>query len=141
MPARGESPSRRERRRRELLRALLEEEEEQEEPLGFTEAEVAALLRELRGHKRAKTALGGLMTPEQLQGFIWGVGAAALLLMVLPTAKQALRPFAVTTVKGGMDLVDRFKGLFGEAGEGLQDLIAEAQLERFKEAAGPDKSP
>jgi hypothetical protein len=117
MPARN-AGSRGERRRRELLRALMELDEEEQ-------------------GERPKAVLGGLLSSEQLQGFIWGAGAAALLLMVLPTAKQTLRPFAVSAVKGGMDLMDQFKTMFGEAGEGLQDLIAEAQFDRMKDAAGP----
>jgi hypothetical protein len=117
MPARN-AGSRGDRRRRELLRALLELDEEEQ-------------------GERGKPVLGGLLSSEQLQGFIWGAGAAALLLMVLPTAKQTLRPFAVSAVKGGMDLMDQFKAMFGEAGEGLQDLIAEAQFDRMKDAAGP----
>lgn len=135
MPARDDA-ARRERRRRELLRALLEEEEEQAGP-GLTEADLVTLLRELRGPRQRQSALGGLMSPEQLRGFIWGVGAAALLLMVLPTAKQSLRPFAVATLKRGIDLFDQVKSSLGEAGEGLQDLLAEVQFERMKEAAGP----
>ncbi|HEY3366982.1 MAG TPA: DUF5132 domain-containing protein [Symbiobacteriaceae bacterium] len=137
MPARNETPAR--RRRRELLRALLEE-EEQADSAAFTEAEMVGLLRELRG-AQAPRPLGGLMSPEQLQGFMWGVGAAALLLMVLPQAKQVLRPFAVSTMKGAMELMDQLKGLMGQAGEGLQDLVAEAQFERMQAAAAPDPPP
>jgi hypothetical protein len=121
-------------RRRELLRALLEEEQAQEPR--ETDAEIAALLRELRRGRGG--GLSGLLSSEQMQGFVWGLGAAAVLMMVMPAAKQTLRPFAVTTVKGAMDLMDQVKTLFGEAGEGLQDIIAEAQFERVKGAAAPN---
>jgi hypothetical protein len=126
------SPSR--QRRRELLRALLEEEQAQEPR--EVDADIAALLREMR-RGRGFGGLSGLLSSEQLQGFVWGLGAAAVLMMVMPAAKQSLRPFAVTTVKGAMDLMDQVKTLFGEAGEGLQDIIAEAQFERVKGAAAP----
>jgi hypothetical protein len=126
------SPSR--QRRRELLRALLEEEQAQEPR--EVDADIAALLREMR-RGRGVGGLSGLLSSEQLQGFVWGLGAAAVLMMVMPAAKQSLRPFAVTTVKGAMDLMDQVKTLFGEAGEGLQDIIAEAQFERVKGAAAP----
>lgn len=134
MPARNEK-SQRDQRRRELLRAMLEEEEESVEP-GFTEAELIALLRDLRHGRQPKGSLRGIMSSDQLQGFLLGVGAATILMMVLPSAKQSLRPLAVSAVKGAMDVVDRFKTVLGEAGEGLQDLVAEAQFERLKEAPG-----
>lgn len=133
MPARDEGASRRERRRRELLRALLED-EEWDEPAQSAENELAALLRDLRRGRRERPGLPS----EKLQGFLWGVGAAALLLMVLPSAKRSLRPFAVSAIKGAFDLVDQLKSVIAEAGEGLQDLVAEAQFERMKEAAGPE---
>lgn len=119
--------------RQELLRALREEEQAQEPR--ETDAEIAALLRELRRGRGG--GLSGLLSSEQMQGFVWGLGAATVLMMVMPAAKQTLRPFAVTTVKGAMDLIDHVKTLFGEAGEGLQDIIAEAQFERVKGAAAP----
>lgn len=138
MPAREPRLSPRERRRRELLRALLEEEEAEPEEEELTAADLAALLSQVRGKRRAKQQpLAGLLSQEQLQGFLWGAGVAALIMLLLPQAKQTLRPLAVATVKSGLDLVDQLKGLVGEAGEGLSDLVAEAQFERMKEAAGP----
>ncbi|HWI61828.1 MAG TPA: DUF5132 domain-containing protein [Symbiobacteriaceae bacterium] len=139
MPVRRNEQAER-RRRRELLRALLDEEEaEYEEPVAL-EQELLAMVRDLRRRGR-RPGLGGLMSSEQLQGFMWGLGVATLLLMLLPSAKQTLRPFAVSVVKGALDLADQVKGLFGEAGEGLQDLLAEAQFERVKRAAEPGGKP
>lgn len=141
MPMREEGRSRRNRRREALLRALLEEEEEElAEPEELTAAEMAALLRELRRDRRKRSPLGGLMSSEQLQGFLWGMGAATLLLMLMPSAKEKLRPLAVSAMKGAMDLTDQVKGMFAGAGEELQDLLAEVQFERMKEAADPGKS-
>lgn len=137
MPARGQKESRRERTRRELLRALLEEEQEAEGGAGLSEADLLHFLRELRPNRRGPSSL---LSSEQLPGFIWGVGAAALLIMLMPSAKKALRPFAVSTIKSGLDLVDQLKRALGEAGEGLQDLVAEAQFERMKEAVGSEPS-
>lgn len=136
---RDEGRSRRNRRREALLRALLEEEEhelaEPEEELSA--ADMALLLRELRRGRRSRPSLGQLMSSEQLQGFLWGMGAATLLIMLMPTAKEKLRPLAVSTMKGALDLADQVKALFGGAGEDLQDLLAEVQFERLKEAADP----
>lgn len=140
MPMRDEGRRRRNRRREALLRALLEEEEEElAEPEELSAVEMAALLRELRGARQKRRSLGGLMSNEQLQGFLWGMGAATLLLMLMPSAKEKLRPLAVSAMKGSLDLVDQVKGMFAGAGEDLQDLLAEVQFERMKEAADPNK--
>lgn len=142
MPVRRSEQAER-RRRRELLRALLEEEEAEFEEPPELEAELLAMVRDLRRGRgrRGGPGLGGLLSSEQMQGFIWGLGVATLLLMVLPGAKKTLRPFAVSVVKGALDLAEQVKGLFGEAGEGLSDLIAEAQFERVKNATGPGAAP
>lgn len=131
----------RDRRLRELQQELLSSLLGDEAPGGdsLPQDELAALLLELRrGRRRRPTALGGLLSSEQLRGFVLGLGVATLLLMVLPTAKKSLRPFALIAVKGALDLADQVKALVGEAGEGLQDLIAEAQFERLQKAAGPE---
>lgn len=137
MPARREAASRQGRVRQELLRSLLEEQEQVEEAAeGFSEAELALLLRQLRRRRGRASALGGLLPADQLQSFVWGVGVATLLLLLLPSAKKSLRPFAVMAVKGALDLTEKFKTMLAEAGEGLSDLMAEAQFERTTEGAG-----
>lgn len=113
------------------MRALLEEEEGADE---LTAEDAAVLLRRLR---RGARGMDDLFSSEKLQGFIWGVGAATLLMLVLPSTKEKLRPFAVSAAKGALDLADRLKSVVAEAGEGLQDILAEAQFNRFREAAEP----
>lgn len=120
-----------------MLWALLGEEEGIGDLAGLAPGELAAAVQELRRGGRDRTALGGLVSAEKLQGFLWGMGAATLLLTVLPSAGKSLRPLAVSTLKGAMDLADQIRGLVAEAGEGLQDLVAEVQAERLREAADP----
>ncbi|HWR55342.1 MAG TPA: hypothetical protein VN462_02435 [Negativicutes bacterium] len=57
------------------------------------------------------------------------VGAA-----LVPGVREALRPLALKTVQGVMDLGERAQGLFSGVKEDLEDLVAEAQFDKIKQS-------
>lgn len=75
------------------------------------------------------------------------LGAAVVGAMLLPGVREQLRPLAVKTVQGVMDLSEQVKGLFSGVREDLEDLVSEAQFDKLKqsidasimdEVSGPD---
>lgn len=120
MPERDEQRQRT-RRRRDLLRALLEEEDAQD----ISGADLAAVMRELRRERQGER-MGGLLSSDQMKGFLWGVGAGVLLLTVLPGVQDSLRPLAAAAAQGAMGLVEQMKDLFTGMQEGAPDIAPAA---------------
>jgi hypothetical protein len=58
-----------------------------------------------------------------------GIAAIVLLPVLIPVAGKFAKPIAKATIKGGIVLYEKGKGAIAEAGESLEDLIAEAQAE------------
>lgn len=58
-----------------------------------------------------------------------GIAAIVLLPVLIPVAGKAMKPVAKATIKGGIILYEKGKGVIAEAGETLEDLIAEAKAE------------
>jgi hypothetical protein len=75
-----------------------------------------------------------LIEPELLVGMAIGVAAVAAP-KLFPALATALRPLIKTTVSAGYSVVTTAREWTAEAGEQLQDLIAEAQAERTAPAA------
>jgi hypothetical protein len=65
-----------------------------------------------------------------------GLGVAMAAPNVIPTVASGLRPLAKALVKGGLALYDAVKEGVAEAGEQLNDLVAETRAEM---AAANDK--
>lgn|SRR5262244_3161292 len=63
-----------------------------------------------------------------------GLGVAMVAPTVLPTLASGLRPLAKTLVKGGVTLYDVAKEGIAEAGEQLNDLVAESRAEMADES-------
>jgi hypothetical protein len=63
-----------------------------------------------------------------------GVGVAMVAPTILPSLAAGLRPLAKSLVKGGVTLYDAAKEGVAEAGEQLNDLIAESRAELAQEA-------
>lgn len=72
----------------------------------------------------------------QTRGFLWGVGTAMAAYFVWPAVREAVRPATKGVVRGAMAAGDRFRYAMSGAREGLEDVIAEAQFERMKDAIG-----
>jgi hypothetical protein len=68
-----------------------------------------------------------------------GIGAALVAPTVLPALGSSLRPLAKALVKGGVLLYDSVKESVAEAGEQLNDLVAEVRAE-ISETAGNEEA-
>lgn len=73
-----------------------------------------------------------------LRGFSLGLGAAVLGFLLVPATRKALRPVLVAGLRGLMDLADQAKVSLATAREELEDIVAEAQFERLRQAGGGD---
>ncbi len=62
------------------------------------------------------------------------LGAAVVGALLLPSVREQIRPLAVKTMHGVMDLSEQVKGLFSGVREDLEDLISEAQFEKLKQS-------
>lgn len=62
-------------------------------------------------------------------GIAAGIGAVVL----LPVVAGFGKPLAKAAIKGGIALYEKSKGVFAEAGEVFEDLVAEARAEIAEE--------
>lgn len=60
------------------------------------------------------------------------LGLAVVGAVLLPSVREKLRPIAVKAVQGVMGLTEQTQGLFSGVREDIEDLVSEAQFERFK---------
>ena len=59
-----------------------------------------------------------------------GIAAIVLLPVLIPVAAGKVgKPLAKATIKGGIVLYEKGKGVIAEVGETLEDLVAEAKAE------------
>ena len=59
-----------------------------------------------------------------------GIAAIVMLPVLIPVAAGKVgKPLAKATIKGGIVLYEKGKGVIAEVGESLEDLIAEAKAE------------
>ncbi len=66
-------------------------------------------------------------------GLLIGIGAAILAPVVLPILASIAKPVAKAAVKGGIMLYEKGKETVAEAGEMLEDIVAEAKAELAEE--------
>jgi len=76
------------------------------------------------------------------QDVTFWLGAAVVGAILLPSVREKLRPLAVKAVQGVLGLTDQAQGIFSGMREDIEDLVSEAQFERFRdsldtEEAGP----
>jgi len=67
---------------------------------------------------------GNIMT-----GLAIGIGAAILAPVIIPAAAAVAKPLTKAAIKGGVLLYERGKEMVAEAGEVIEDLVAEAKAE------------
>jgi Protein of unknown function (DUF5132) len=67
---------------------------------------------------------GNIMT-----GLAIGIGAAILAPVVIPAVAAMAKPLTKAAIKGGVLLYERGKEVVAEAGEMMEDLMAEAKAE------------
>ena len=58
-----------------------------------------------------------------------GIAAIVLLPVLVPVAAGIGKPLAKATIKGGIVLYEKGKGVIAEVGETLEDIVAEAKAE------------
>ncbi len=58
-----------------------------------------------------------------------GIAAIVLLPVLVPVVASVGKPLAKATVKGGIVLYEKGKGVIAEVGETLEDIVAEAKAE------------
>jgi len=77
---------------------------------------------------------------ELIPGIVVGAGAV-LLGMMFPQVRRAVRPVLRTAVRAGMAVTDKARELAAEAGEQVQDVIAEVQSEREQRGMRSRRAP
>lgn len=60
------------------------------------------------------------------------LGAAVLGAVMIPSVRESIRPALVKTMQSVMELSEQAQGLFSGVREDFEDLMSEAQFERFK---------
>lgn len=58
-----------------------------------------------------------------------GVGAVLLAPIVVPAVASGLRPVVKSVIKGGLIVTDKVNAMVAEAGEQLDDIMAEVRAE------------
>jgi hypothetical protein len=71
------------------------------------------------------------------QDITFWLGAAAVGAVLLPSVREKLRPLAVKAVQGVLGLTEQAQGVFSGVREDIEDLVSEAQFERFKTSLDP----
>jgi hypothetical protein len=66
-----------------------------------------------------------------------GIAAIVLLPVLIPVAAGVGKPIAKATIKGGIVLYKKGKGIIAEVGETFEDMVAEAKAE-LAEAKTPE---
>lgn len=73
-------------------------------------------------------------------GWAAGIGALVLAPIIVPALAKAGKPLVKAALKGGLRLYEKSRGAIAEAGEVLEDLVAEAQAELADERAQETES-
>lgn len=71
-----------------------------------------------------------------IQGFAVGVGVTVAVSAIAITLVVGRRPFARAVVRGGNMLVEKAREAAAEAGEIIEDLIAESRIDEDEADAG-----
>jgi hypothetical protein len=62
------------------------------------------------------------------------IGAVVVAAALMPSVREKLRPLAVKAVQGVIGLTEQAQGVFSGVREDIEDLVSEAQFERFKDS-------
>jgi len=82
--------------------------------------------------------LGNGLKGNIMTGLAIGIGVAILAPVIIPVVAAIAKPLSKAAIKGGVLLYERGKEVVAEAGEVIEDLVAEAKseiAEVHKEAA------
>ncbi|ACK71755.1 conserved hypothetical protein [Gloeothece citriformis PCC 7424] len=64
-----------------------------------------------------------------IPGIAAGLGAVVLAPLLIPAVGKVGKPVAKAAIKGSIVLYEKSRGVLAEAGEVLEDLVAEAKVE------------
>lgn len=121
---------------RKVLMNMIQEERRQ--LVNMSElAELVEQGPEMSGFKRTGKRLNHLVKTQTGKNLGFWLGAAALGVVLLPTVRDKLRPLAVSAVQGVMGLTEQAQGVLSGIREDIEDLVCEAQFEKYKEAVSP----
>jgi len=73
--------------------------------------------------------LGNGLKGNVVTGLAIGIGASILAPLVVPLAAAIVKPLLKGTIKGGIILYEKGQEMVAEAGEVVEDLMAEAKAE------------
>ncbi len=71
-------------------------------------------------------------------GLAIGLGAAILAPVIIPLVAAIAKPLAKATIKGGLLLYERGREVVAEAGEVVEDLVAEVKSEMAQGSNGTE---
>ncbi len=71
-------------------------------------------------------------------GLAIGIGAAILTPVIIPLVAAIAKPLAKATIKGGLLLYERGREVVAEAGEVVEDLVAEVKSEMAQASNGTE---
>lgn len=109
--------------------------QERQELLGLTELiELVERSPELGPVARARLKLNHQVKAATGRDSGFWLGALVVGTLLLPGVREKVRPLAVKTAQGVMDLSEQVKSLLGGMREDLEDLVSEAQFEKFKKS-------
>jgi hypothetical protein len=77
-----------------------------------------------------------LLKNDTAKGVAIGLGAALAGVAAIPVIMSVGRPFARVAIKSGLLFLEKGREAIAEAGEGLEDLVAEVKAELAAEQAG-----
>lgn len=80
-----------------------------------------------------------LIESELIPGILIGAGAV-LLGKMFPRVAAGMRPVAKTVIRAGIAMTDKARTVAAEAGEQVQDMVAEVQAERERSASERPRS-
>lgn len=91
--------------------------------------------------KEASMSLFEDMSKSWFSSSILAVGAVIMAPTLIPAVSSALRPLAKALVKSGITVYDSAKELIAEAGEEMNDMVAEARAEMAEASQHSAESP
>jgi hypothetical protein len=86
---------------------------------------------------RTRAKMGHQMRSTTGRNVALGFGLAVLGMVLYPAVKERVRPMVAKAFEGVMDLADQAQNVMAGMKEDFEDIVSEAQFERFKDMADP----
>ena len=89
---------------------------------------------EMNGLMRSKYHFNHEVKMRTGHNVTFWLGAIVVAAALMPSVREKLRPLAVKAVQGVIGLTEQAQGIFSGVREDIEDLVSEAQFERFKDS-------